>query len=72
MTHALSGGEDYELLFCAAPQQRKRIDTLGKQARVPITLIGVCVPPAAGIRVLDAAGTEVRIKSHGHDHFKKQ
>ena len=72
MTHALSGGEDYELLFCAAPQQRKRIDTLGKQARVPITRIGVCVPPAAGIRVLDAAGTEVRIKSHGHDHFKKQ
>lgn len=72
MRHALSGGEDYELLFCATPEQRKRIDTLGKQAKVPITRIGVCVPPANGVRVFDAAGAEVVVKTQGHDHFKKQ
>lgn len=72
MRHALSGGEDYELLFCATPEKRKRIDTLGKQARVPISRIGVCVPPANGIRVFDAAGAEVVVKTQGHDHFKKQ
>ena len=72
MQHALSGGEDYELLFSAAPQQRQRIETLGKRAGVPITRIGVCVPAANGIRVLDAAGIEVAVKAQGHDHFKKQ
>jgi thiamine-monophosphate kinase len=72
MQHALSGGEDYELLFCAGPRQRKRIATLGKQAGVPITRIGVCVPPADGIKVFDTAGAEVVVKAHGHDHFKKQ
>jgi len=72
MMHALSGGEDYELLFCATPQQRRRIETLGKQARVRITRIGVCVPATDGIRVVDAAGAEVTIKTQGHDHFKKQ
>jgi len=72
MRHALSGGEDYELLFCAAPRQRQRISTLGKQAGVPITRIGVCVAAADGIKVFDTAGTEVVVKAHGHDHFKKQ
>ena len=72
MRHALSGGEDYELLFCAAPRQRKRIDALGKQAGVSITRIGLCVPPASGIRVFATAGTEVIVKAQGHDHFKKQ
>ncbi len=70
--HALSGGEDYELLFCAAPQQRRRIETLGTQAGVPITRIGVCVPAGNGIRVQDAAGSEVTVEALGHDHFKKQ
>ena len=72
MQHALSGGEDYELLFCAAPQQRRRIETLGTQAGVPITRIGVCVPAGKGIRVLDAAGSKVTVEAQGHDHFKKQ
>lgn len=72
MRHALSGGDDYELLFCAAPEQRKRIETLGKQAGVPISRIGTCKPAANGIRVIDTAGTEVAVKAQGHDHFKKQ
>ncbi|HET9915812.1 MAG TPA: thiamine-phosphate kinase [Candidatus Binatia bacterium] len=72
MQHALSGGEDYELLFCAAPRQRKRIATLSKQAGVPITRIGVCVPPADGIKVFDTADAEIVVKAQGHDHFKKK
>jgi thiamine-monophosphate kinase len=71
MRYALSGGEDYELLFCAAPQQRKRIETLGKQSGVAISRIGICEPTANGIRVIDTAGAEVAIKAQGHDHFKK-
>jgi thiamine-monophosphate kinase len=72
MRHALSGGEDYELVFCAARQKRKRIQTLGTQVGVPMTRIGVCVPAANGIRVMDTVGLEVAVKAQGHDHFKKQ
>jgi len=71
MRYALSGGEDYELLFCAARRKRKRIDRLGTQAAVPITRIGICVPATNGIRVIDTAGAEVAVKAQGHDHFKK-
>ena len=71
MRFALSGGEDYELLFCAAPQQRKRIETLGKQSGMGISRIGVCEPAANGISVIDAAGAKVALIAHGHDHFKK-
>jgi thiamine-monophosphate kinase len=72
MRHALSGGEDYELLFCAARQKRRRIQTLGTQVGVPMTRIGVCVPAVNGIRVIDTAGLEIAVKAQGHDHFKKQ
>jgi thiamine-monophosphate kinase len=44
--HALSGGEDYELLFCAAPAQRKSIETVSGQTEVPISRIGFCVRPS--------------------------
>ena len=71
MRHALSGGEDYELLFCAARQKRRRIQTLRTQVGVPMTRIGVCVPAANGIRVIDTVGLEVAVKAQGHDHFKK-
>lgn len=69
---ALNGGEDYELLFCAAPARRKTLEQLGKQAKVAISRIGVCMPVTDGIRVLDCSGATVIVKAQGHDHFKKQ
>ncbi len=68
---ALSGGEDYELVFCAALSRRKQIETLSKQAGVAISRIGVCGPEDNGIRVIDATGAEVAIHIPGHDHFRK-
>lgn len=38
----LSGGDDYELLFCAPPSQREPIQQLAKELEVPCTLIGQC------------------------------
>ena len=70
MRHALSGGEDYELLFCAAPAQRKSITTVSEQTEVPISRIGFCVPATKGIRVIDAAGGEMAHTAQGHDHFQ--
>jgi len=68
---ALNGGEDYELLFCARPHHRERIEKLSAPAHVRISRIGRCVPAAQGITVLDSAGKPLSLHSKGHDHFRK-
>jgi thiamine-monophosphate kinase len=68
---ALSGGEDYELLFCARRRGRAAIQNLVKQAGVPITRIGACVASAEGISVLDGNGEKLKPWTRGHDHFSQ-
>ena len=50
--YALTGGEDYELLFCARQRDRQLIDQLQNQIKAPVTRIGVCVPADQGISCL--------------------
>ena len=69
---ALSGGEDYELLFCARPRQRQRLEKLSRRAQVKITRIGSCVAAQQGITVIDGSGKPLALRFRGHDHFKKQ
>ncbi len=69
---ALSGGEDYELLFCARRRDRLSIEKLQDRAQVPITRIGTCAPASEGIRVLDRTGTLRVVRTRGHDHFKQK
>jgi thiamine-monophosphate kinase len=66
---ALSGGEDYELLFCARRPRRAAIQALAGRAGVPITRIGACVTKREGITVLDPFGRKLRLSARGHDHF---
>jgi thiamine-monophosphate kinase len=68
-SHALNGGEDYELLFCARRRDRTRLEDLSKRAKVPITRIGRCLP-AKVIRVIDASGKTVSVPRKGYDHFR--
>lgn len=68
--YALTGGEDYELLFCARPSERGRIEKLKKRAGVAITRIGVCNNVKGKTLVLDAAGKPIEIRHGGHDHFR--
>ena len=69
---ALTGGEDYELLFCAPPRNRSRIAKLQHgTADLVMTRIGTCVSARTGITVLDSAGKPLSIRAEGHDHFKK-
>jgi thiamine-monophosphate kinase len=69
---ALTGGEDYELLFCAPPRNRSRIAKLQHgTADLVMTRIGTCASARAGIMVLDSAGKPLSIRAEGHDHFKK-
>ena len=67
---ALSGGEDYELLFCARRAARTAIQRIAKQARVQITRIGACVRVTEGIAVLNSQGRKVKPQSVGYDHFR--
>jgi len=70
--YALTGGEDYELLFCARPSDRSRIEKLERRVGLAITRIGTCVTANRGITVLDSCGKLVSTRSKGHDHFKKE
>jgi thiamine-monophosphate kinase len=69
---ALTGGEDYELLFCARQRDRARIisSEVQQRAKVAITHIGTCVAANEEIAVLDACGKPLDLPIKGHDHFK--
>lgn len=69
--HALFGGEDYELLFCARQSDRPKLSRMQKLVDVPITRIGYCVQARDGIVVLDRKGQRVSFRTTGHDHFLK-
>jgi thiamine-monophosphate kinase len=66
---ALTGGEDYELLFCGRREHRTRIEKLSERAGVPVKRIGVCAERAKGITVIDKSGQTVPFRIRGHDHF---
>jgi thiamine-monophosphate kinase len=70
--YALTGGEDYELLFCARQSNRQIIDQLQHQLNVPLTRIGACVPANQGIACLDHSGNPISLPTSGHDHFKSK
>jgi len=68
--YALTGGEDYELLFSARARARARLEKIGPKLGVPVTRIGACVPTAHGIRVLNKCGKTLTFPVSGYDHFR--
>ncbi|MBU6286122.1 MAG: thiamine-phosphate kinase [Betaproteobacteria bacterium] len=65
---ALQGGDDYELLFTAKPQQTRNIQAIGEKLGIPLSCIGEI--KADGQRqLLDAAGSPIEIAFRGFDHF---
>jgi thiamine-monophosphate kinase len=67
---ALSGGEDYELLFTAPPEKRKKILSLSISLKIPITCIGEILPQKEGFHIVRKDGTEYSPSRLGFDHFK--
>jgi thiamine-monophosphate kinase len=68
---AVSGGEDYELCFCAAPRDRARVEEAVKAAPgattgVGVTWIGRVVDGPPGVSLLDERGRDVRIQGFEH------
>lgn len=72
LRYALTGGEDYELLFCARPRQRGHIEKLAQQTKLAITRIGRCVAAKEKIGVFTGSGRRIDIAAGGHDHFRRR
>jgi len=68
----LSGGDDYELCFTAAPAKRAAVERAGLQSKTPVTRIGRVIRAPAGVcsvAVLDRDGLPLALQNSGFDHF---
>lgn len=74
MAEILTGGDDYELVFAAAPQHVPALQALARQAGVPVTEIGRLVPPPMDgrvgvVSVVDPQGIPIMLSRRGWEHF---
>ena len=67
-TCALSGGDDYELVFTASSSARDAVLQAGVVAATPVTRIGR-IDAEPGLRVVDAQGAPVAQHFTSFDHF---
>jgi len=65
----LAGGDDYELLFSAAPSEAAQVGAAAVRAGVPVTRIGR-IDAAAGLRLHDAQGQAIDTRFDSFDHFR--
>ncbi|CAO3420421.1 thiamine-phosphate kinase [Azospirillum argentinense] len=67
---ALTGGDDYELLFTAAEDAALALAALSAETGVPVTAIGHLLDgPAGEVTVTDARGRVLDLPTRGWDHF---
>lgn len=73
---ALTGGDDYEILFTAAPSAIARISELSRRFNTPITPIGCMTALSEGAQpdvvVLDNMGQPLSFASEGWTHFRNR
>ncbi len=64
---AASAGEDYELCFCAAAEDRARVErAVGELGAVEVTWVGEVLDGPPGLTLSDERGDAVRIEGHEH------
>jgi thiamine-monophosphate kinase len=68
LRYVLSGGDDYELVFTAAPQLRAQVAAAGTRSGTPVTRIGRIVE-GAGVKVSAPDGTALQGPWASFDHF---
>ncbi|MCM2340208.1 thiamine-phosphate kinase [Rhodoferax sp.] len=67
-TLALAGGDDYELLFTAAPSQRAAVAAAAQASQTPVRCVGQ-IDANPGLRLLDAQGRVLPNHYASFDHF---
>lgn len=65
---ALSGGDDYELVFTASADSRSEILAAAAQCGVAVTRIGK-TNNSGRLKIKDKKGGELLLTSRGFDHF---
>jgi thiamine-monophosphate kinase len=66
----LSGGDDYELVFTAAPAARASLATLGGELGLRLSRVGTIEAGSTTLRVLDHEGKPIAYAG-GFDHFRR-
>ena len=64
----VTGGDDYELLFCAPPAERGAIEALGRRLELAVSRIGT-IERGQGVTVVDADGRPLALGRTGYQHF---
>jgi len=64
---ALSGGEDFELLFTAPADVTE--ETLSKKLGMPVKKIGEIAPKREGVKIARQKGNKTELKRTGYNHF---
>lgn len=69
----LAGGDDYELCFTAAKQNREAIIQIGQHLQLPLTIIGKInsrqTQQQSRLMVYDDKGEPIALEKKGYDHF---
>ncbi len=65
---AIYGGEDYELLFTVKPENVRKLKSLWKNMKIPITMIGEITKN--GINLVNTDGKAISLTKEGYNHFK--
>ena len=65
----LSGGDDYELVFTAAADERPALEALARELGLALTRIGAVVAGAPRLEVRDEHGAPLEHRG-GYDHFR--
>jgi thiamine-monophosphate kinase len=66
---ALTGGEDYELLFTVSPRQRLRLERAALKQGFSLTCIGEIHPLRFGIQAVSPHGRRHRLANRSYEHF---
>ncbi|MBS1229091.1 MAG: thiamine-monophosphate kinase [Proteobacteria bacterium] len=65
----LAGGDDYELVFTAAADQRHQLAELAAQLDLPLWRIGRIIEGNGVVHLLDESGQALPLADKGFDHF---
>lgn len=66
---ALTGGDDYELLFAAAPENASAIAAAATESDVPVTRIGTIMSREEGVHAVNSHGRPLTFSRLGFTHF---
>lgn len=68
LVDAVTGGDDYELLFTAPPEAEPKLAALAQQTGVAVTRIGL-IRSGEGVELLDETGAPITLTRQGWRHF---